>query len=76
MHKDILERDCPIWSAIRKDTVLCYEGCAFYEGWTALGESGTEDDGVCVLFNLRGLNYLIPGERQGECFDGRQEQGE
>lgn len=60
MLYDILERDCPIWSAILKERTKCFETCAFYEGWTVLKKEGVTEDGVCVLFNLRGLNYLVP----------------
>ena len=60
MPLDILDRDCPVWSAIHRETVKCYERCAFYEGWTVLTPDGATEDGTCILFNLRGLNYLIP----------------
>ena len=59
--KDILERFCPVWSVVFGNHVKCFEDCAWYEMWTNLDEGGAEQDGVCLLFNLRYLNWLRGG---------------
>ena len=61
--KDILDRFCPLWSIVHSEGTQCFSDCAFYEAWTTLDDSGVESDGVCVLFNLRFLNWLRPEER-------------
>ena len=55
---DILERFCPLWSMALGLKTKCFEDCAWYEAWTNLDEDGAEQDGVCLLFNLRFLNWL------------------
>ena len=55
---DILDRYCPLWSIALGTRQKCSKKCAWYEAWTNLDKDGAEEDGVCLLFNLRFLNWL------------------
>jgi len=60
------ERICPAFTlAFRVERCCIGARCAWWEGWTAMSiEDGVESRGLCLLFNLRGLNYLVPEDAQ------------
>jgi hypothetical protein len=52
----ILDRLCPLWSMVKGTPTPCFEGCAWFEGWTVMNAEGVEPQGTCILFNLRFLD--------------------